>query len=139
MRITPSTLGAPVNASRTHCAIGFPATSSRALGRPKALLDVAGKPMAQWVLDALTGAPSVEGVILIGVGPESGLTTSKPVAYLADQGGAVPNALAGVRQALKLDARTTHVLLTSCDVPAVTAEMIEWRVGVGKKAAADFD
>ena len=108
-------------------------------GRPKALLDVAGKPMAQWVLDALTGAPSVEGVILIGVGPESGLTTSKPVAYLADQGGAVPNALAGVRQALKLDAKTTHVLLTSCDVPAVTAEMIEWRVGVGREAAADFD
>src|SRR3990170_8117181 len=108
-------------------------------GRPKALLDVAGKPMAQWVLDALTGAPSVEGVILIGLGPESGLTTSKPVAYLPDQGGAVSNALAGVRQALKQEPTTTHVLLTSCDVPAVTAEMIEWRIAVGREAAADFD
>lgn len=109
------------------------------LGGPKALLDVAGKPMAQWVLDALTGAPSVEGVILIGVGPESGLTTSKPTAYLPDQGGAVPNALAGVQQALRMKPQTTHVLLTSCDVPAVTAEMIEWRVGVGLAAGADFD
>jgi hypothetical protein len=108
-------------------------------GGPKALLDVAGKPMAQWVLDALSGAPSVEGVIIIGLGPESGLATSKPVAYLPDQGGAVPNALAGVRQALKQEPTTTHVLLTPCDVPAVTAEMIEWRVGVGRKAAADFD
>jgi len=108
-------------------------------GGPKALLDVAGKPMAQWVLDALTGAPSVEGVILIGLGPASGLTTSKPVAYLPDQGGAVSNALAGVREALKQHAGTTHVLLTACDVPAVTAEMIEWRIAVGREAAADFD
>lgn len=108
-------------------------------GGPKALLDVAGKPMAQWVLDALSGAPSVEGVILIGLGPESGLTTSKPVTYLADQGGAVSNALAGVRQALQLQPGTTHVLLTSCDVPAVTAEMIEWRIAVGREADADFD
>jgi hypothetical protein len=109
------------------------------MGGPKALLDVAGKPMAQWVLDALTGAPSVEGVIIIGVGPESGLTTSKPVAYMPDQGGAVSNALAGVRQALKQQPGTTHVLLTSCDVPAVTAKMIEWRIGVGREADADFD
>jgi len=108
-------------------------------GGPKALLDVAGKPMAQWVLDALNGAPSVEGVILIGVGPQAGLTTPKPVAFLPDQGGAVPNALAGVRQALAQQPKTTHVLLVSCDVPAVTAEMIEWRVAVGLEAGADFD
>jgi hypothetical protein len=29
--------------------------------------------------------------------------------------------------------------LVSCDVPAVTAEMIEWRVGIGRQAGADFD
>jgi len=108
-------------------------------GEPKAMLDVAGKPMAQWVLDALNGARSVQGVIIIGLGPDSGLRTDKPVAYLPDHGGAVPNALAGVEQALQQQPATTHVLLTSCDVPAVTAEMIEWRIGVGLEAAAEFD
>ena len=108
-------------------------------GVPKALLDVASKPMAQWVLDALSSSAAVEGVIIIGLGPESGLKTSKPVAYLADQGGAVPNALAGVERALALQPKTTHVLLTSCDVPAVTGEMIDWRVRVGLEANADFD
>jgi GTP:adenosylcobinamide-phosphate guanylyltransferase len=108
-------------------------------GGPKAMLDVAGKPMAQWVLDALNGAHGVEGVIIIGVGPESGLRTNKPVAYLPDRGGAVPNALAGVEEALRQESKTTHVLLTSCDVPSVTAEMIDWRVSVGLEAAADFD
>src|SRR3990170_5899214 len=108
-------------------------------GGPKALLDVAGKPMAQWVLDALNDSATVDGVIIIGLGPESGLIPSKPVAYLADHGGAVPNALAGVERALAVDPATSHVLLTSCDVPAVTAEMIDWRVRVGLEAAADFD
>ena len=108
-------------------------------GAPKALLDVAGKPMAQWVLDALNGSTLVEGVIIIGLDPESGLTTPKPVSYLPDQGGAVPNALAGLQQALLTSPETKQVLLASCDVPAVTAEMIDWRVGQGRAADADFD
>jgi hypothetical protein len=108
-------------------------------GGAKAMLDVAGKPMAQWVLDALTGSRRVEGVIIIGLGPESGLTCGKPVAYLPDQGSAVANALAGTERALQQRPETTYVLLTSCDVPAVTAEMIDWRVEVGLAAGADFD
>jgi hypothetical protein len=95
--------------------------------------------MAQWVLDALSASTAVEGVIIIGLAPESGLTTTKPAAYLPDQGGAVPNALAGVERALALQPKTTHVMVTSCDVPAVTGEMIDWRVRVGIEADADFD
>ena len=108
-------------------------------GGAKALLDVAGRPMAQWVLDALSGSRRVEGVILIGLGPESGLTCDKPVAYLPDQGSAVANALVGVDEALRQRPDTSHVLLTSCDVPAATAEMIDWRVEIGLQAGADFD
>lgn len=107
-------------------------------GRPKALLDIAGKPMAQWVLDALNDSREVKGVIVIGLGPESGLRTSKPVSFLPDHGGAVPNALAGVERALQIAPDTSHVLLTSCDVPTVTGEMIDWRVRVGREADADF-
>ena len=32
-------------------------------GNPKALIDIAGKPMVQWVLDALGGAQSVDRVV----------------------------------------------------------------------------
>ncbi|HKY84658.1 MAG TPA: NTP transferase domain-containing protein [Anaerolineales bacterium] len=108
-------------------------------GGPKALLDVAGRPMAQWVLDALNASAAVDGVVIIGLDATSGLIPRKPVAYLPDHGGAVPNALAGVERALAIQPDATHVLLTSCDVPAVTAEMIDWRVRVGLEAAADFD
>jgi len=108
-------------------------------GGPKALLDMAGRPMAQWVLDALNASATVDGVIIIGLDATSGLIPGKPVAYLPDHGGAVANALAGVERALAIQPDTAHVLLTSCDVPAVTAEMIDWRVRVGLEAAADFD
>ena len=108
-------------------------------GGPKALLDVAGKPMAQWVLDALSGARQVESAIIIGLGPDSGLRTDKPIVYLPDQGGAVANALAGIEKALQQQPETTHVLVATCDVPAVTAEMIDWRIAVGMQAPADFD
>lgn len=108
-------------------------------GRPKAMLEMAGKPMVQWVLDALNGSELVEGIVVVGLGPESSLTTAKPVSFLPDHGGAVENALAGVHQALALAPKTKRVLLTSCDVPTVTTEMIDWRIRAGIASGADFD
>ncbi len=35
-------------------------------GHSKAMLEIAGKPMIQWVLDALSASSKVENVILIG-------------------------------------------------------------------------
>jgi NDP-sugar pyrophosphorylase family protein len=43
-------------------------------GDSKALVDVAGKPMIQWVLDALSDAKLVDNVIIIGLSPKSGVT-----------------------------------------------------------------
>ena len=42
-------------------------------GDAKALVDVAGKPMIQWVLDALGGAKRVDNVILVGLSAKSQL------------------------------------------------------------------
>ena len=44
----------------------YPATR----GQSKAMLDVAGKPMIQWVLDALTDAKTVDNVIIVGTDRE---------------------------------------------------------------------
>jgi NDP-sugar pyrophosphorylase family protein len=43
-------------------------------GNSKALIDIAGKPMIQWILDALGDAKKVDNVIIIGLSPKSGLT-----------------------------------------------------------------
>ena len=41
-------------------------------GRSKALLEVGGRPMIAWVLDALEGAQSVDRIFVVGLelGPE---------------------------------------------------------------------
>ncbi len=80
-------------------------------GKSKALLDVAGKPMVQWVLDALSGAEKINNVILIGLTQDSGVTCDKPLFYMENQGGMLSNILAGVNKALELNAATKHVLI----------------------------
>lgn len=97
-------------------------------GEPKALLDVAGKPMVQWVLDAISGTESVERVVLISLPEEAGLTCSKPVTYLPDQGGLLENVRGGIEKAVDINPEATHVLTVSSDIPIIKSEMIDWMV-----------
>jgi NDP-sugar pyrophosphorylase family protein len=71
-----------------------------ARGEAKALIDVAGKPMIQWVLDALSEAKLVDNVIIIGLTAKSGLSCSKPVTYISNQGRMLSNIVAGVEKTL---------------------------------------
>ena len=48
-------------------------------GRSKALVDIAGAPMVQWVLNALGGAISVDHVLVVGLDQDCGLTCAKPL------------------------------------------------------------
>ncbi len=70
-------------------------------GKPKALVDVAGKPMAQWVLDALCDSPAIEEIVLIGLTEESGVQCDKISAYLPSQGGILENIRAGVEKVVE--------------------------------------
>ena len=64
-------------------------------GDSKALIDVAGKPMVQWVLDALSDAKSIDNVIVIGLSPKNGLTCKKPMHFISNQGRMLSNIVAG--------------------------------------------
>lgn len=95
-------------------------------GGPKALLDVAGKPMAQWVLDALGQAQSVDKVIIIGLEPEEGLRCARPLVYLPNQGGMLANIVAGIHKSQELTPGAEYVLIVSADIPALRGEMVDW-------------
>jgi NDP-sugar pyrophosphorylase family protein len=97
-------------------------------GGPKALLDIAGKPMVQWVLDALSGSENIKQVVLVSLPEDSGLTCKKPVAYVPNQGGMLQNVRAGIEMVLAIDPQAKHVLAVSSDIPAVTSEMVDWMV-----------
>lgn len=97
-------------------------------GMSKALLDVAGKPMIDWVLEALNGAENIEQVLIIGLPPDSQVNTAKVAAFLPSQGGMVANIRTGVNKLLDMNPAATHALLVSSDIPTINSEIVEWAV-----------
>jgi len=97
-------------------------------GDSKALIDVAGKPMVQWVLDALGDAKNVDNVIVIGLSPKSGVTCNKPMHFISNQGRMLANIVAGVNKVIEIDKKSKYVLLVSSDIPALKSEMVDWLV-----------
>lgn len=101
---------------------------SYSYGNSKALIDVAGKPMIQWVLDALGNSKRVNNVIVIGLSSKSGVTCKKPLHYVSNQGRMLANIVAGVNKALEINKRNKYVLVVSSDIPTLKSEMVDWLV-----------
>ena len=97
-------------------------------GDSKALIDVAGKPMVQWVLDALSEAKNVDNVVAIGLSPKSGVTCKKPIHFISNQGRMLANIVAGVNKVLEINKKSQYVLIVSSDIPALRPEMVDWLV-----------
>lgn len=107
-------------------------------GDSKALIDVAGKPMVQWALDALGEAKTVDQVIVIGLSPKSGLTCKKPLHYVSNQGRMLANITAGVNKSLELNPKCEYVLVVSADIPTLKGEMVDWLVKTCMKTKDDL-
>jgi GTP:adenosylcobinamide-phosphate guanylyltransferase len=111
----------------------YPATQ----GESKALVDVAGKPMVQWVLDALSAAESVNNVVIVGLTEKSGLECSKKMYFVSNQGKMVANLQAGARKVKEINSKAEHVLMVSSDIPGITGEMVDWVVNTDMQTDLD--
>lgn len=107
-------------------------------GDSKALIDVAGKPMVQWVLDALGDSKEVDNVIVIGLTSKSELTCKKPLHYISNQGRMLANIVAGVSKSVELNKKTEYVLLVSSDIPALKSEMVDYLVKTSMQTRDDI-
>lgn len=112
----------------------YPAT----LGQSKALLDIAGKPMIQWVLDALTDAKTVDNVIIVGLTEKVGLKCGKKMYFVSNQGKMVENLQAGGRKVKEVNPKAKHVLIVSSDIPGITGEMVDWVVNTDMQTDLDI-
>ncbi len=97
-------------------------------GKPKAMLDILGKPMVQWVLDALSGAQQVENIVLIGLTEDSGLTCAKPLTFLPNKISMIENILVGINKIMEINPSATRLLLVSSDIPGITSAMVDWEI-----------
>ncbi len=107
-------------------------------GRSKAMLDIAGKPMIQWVLDALSATQKVDNVIIIGMSEKTGVTCSKPAYYVPNQGRMLANIVAGVEKSLEINPEKEYVLIVSSDIPGLKGEMVDWLVEQVEQTPADI-
>jgi GTP:adenosylcobinamide-phosphate guanylyltransferase len=107
-------------------------------GQPKALLDMAGKPMIQWVLDALSAAARIERVVVVGLGPEAGAKCGKPTTYIPNQVGLLDNIQAGVNEILRVNPQAGRVMAVSSDIPAVTPAIVDWAADVAGQTEHDI-
>jgi len=95
-------------------------------GRSKALIEIAGKPMVQWILDALSQAEHIGNVVIVGLSEEDGLTCKKPLSYVPNQGEMLPNIRAGAKRIVELNPQAEYCVLVPSDTPAITGEMVDW-------------
>jgi GTP:adenosylcobinamide-phosphate guanylyltransferase len=95
-------------------------------GGRKSMIDVAGKPMVQWVLDALSQSECVHRVIVVGLPPETDLGCTHQLILLPDLGDVLSNIRAAAKEIASLEPTATHAILASGDVPLLRSEMIDW-------------
>jgi len=107
--------------------------------KSKALVEIAGKPMAQWVLDALSGASSIDHVLVVGLDQDCGFTCAKPLHFLSDQGHMLDNIKASLQHNSERNPSASRVLIASCDIPAITPEIVDWRVQRSLEYESDID
>ncbi len=107
-------------------------------GRQKALIEVAGKSLVQWVLDAISAAQHVDQVVVIGLDEDVQLNCDKPLAYASDQGTMLQNIRTGTGKILELNSEATYVLSVSADIPAITGEMVDWAVETALETEHDI-
>ena len=106
-------------------------------GKAKAMLDIAGKPMVQWVLDALSNAEKVDNVIIIGLPEDAEVTCEKPTYHLPNQGRMLGNIEAGINKMREINPQAEYVLSVSSDIPAITGEMVDWLITTAMETKHD--
>ncbi len=106
-------------------------------GKPKSLVDVAGRPMAQWVFDALGQAETIDQVVVMGIDAEAGLKCDKVKLYLPDEGSILANIFAGVKKVREINPNVHHVAIVSADIPAILPEHINWVVKTAMQTDED--
>lgn len=103
--------------------------------RIKGLVPIAGKPMVEWVVDALRAATSIgEVAVVVPTAEGLGAWADKADKIVVSEGRFVDNVIAGV-DSFRND---RSVLVTTGDLPALTPEAVDDFVAQSLARGADF-
>ena len=95
-------------------------------GSYKVLLPIEGKPIIQWVLDALNESGEVDQIIIVGLPVDTRIKSKRKIVFIENQNDLMKNIQAAAEKAVELDPAGMDAFLVSGDVPGLTAEMVKW-------------
>ena len=105
-------------------------------GGQKAWIDLAGRPMISWVLDALVGARHIDRIIVVGLDrPLANVDDVESIEFVDDQGSLVANIYAGIA---RLTPGQTAAYCFS-DMPLLTAQMVDRFIEHAPDPGIDID
>jgi len=104
----------------------------------KSMLDVCGRPMVQWVLDALVDSGRVDRIVVVGLPNSIPLSCSRPLWRMEDRGNMIENVQAGAGYLLKENPGEPHTLAVSSDIPGITPAVVSWLVDRVQETDHDF-
>lgn len=94
-------------------------------GNPKSFIIINGKPMIQWIINALNGAELVESIHIIGIPESDKLLSEKKLFYYPEQGGILENLLFGAEMIMKNNSDSDYFLTVSADIPLINPEIVD--------------
>ena len=112
--------------------------SALAGGSLKSMLPIAGKPMVQWLLDAVSGSKLIDTVVLIGIEDASSLSCRKPLICMPDEGTLIGNMQQSSQKLNEIHPQESHVVSFSADIPLATPEIIDHMVAIFQKCEYDI-
>ncbi len=92
----------------------------------RSLIRIGGKPMVQWVVDAVDESAVIRKIYLVGLPDHYGIKAQNPLHFLPDADGLFENIRAGVLQSAADHPDIRKVFLASADAPALRPEMVNW-------------
>lgn len=97
------------------------------LGRPKALLEINGLTMLEYVYRALDASKHVDSIYIVGLDKADirGLCLPSNVTVIPDQGGLVTNLSVALDVLLTNSPDAYAVLLTGADIPLLTPDIVD--------------
>lgn len=110
-----------------------------AVGVPqKALLDVAGRPLVWWTVQALRACPLVDRIVVVGIDPSLELDLGEGVECQPNHPDHLENIINGINHLLAQNPEMTYALLVSGDVPLLRPETVRWFVDRCLQEEYDF-
>ncbi len=92
----------------------------------KTLINVCGRPMIWYVVQALRQCPRIDQIAIVGLDADCGVEFDGPVHFLANQGALFANTMHGLEYFARCDDPQKAVLIATGDAPLLTWEAVTY-------------